>query len=157
MEVLDIKNEPVLWMPIAALSNPLVAGMHKGFGINLNVEDNFFFRHLDFINLDTVDESLANEILSICFSEASARPEPGIVVMAIENHFKVISSSTDDDGCLPMIFNAYLAKVQDVGAENQYYSVYSEVEGQVVADAVAVYSPAENILWNDDEQSSFIL
>ncbi|MBR0403126.1 hypothetical protein IJI55_01040 [Candidatus Saccharibacteria bacterium] len=161
MEILDLKNQPVLFLPLSAFSDPVINGSETSFGVNVSMSDNRFFKNLYFTLADNEDA------IAIAMSAASERPdgEMGIVLVTEYGHLSVVSEVfTDDLGnqhYLPIIWNARLESAVDgVPEDMPYYGLYAGVtsetgNGCTCGVGYAVYDKSSNIFWNDDEAEAF--
>ena len=158
MEVMNLKEqEPVLFLPLHVLSDPLVRGYENSYGVDLNFRSNPFFAHLF---VDEPDEELLSLAMGIAADRADE--EPGIVLATRRGHLTVIAEkfqdATGQEWHMPLIFNGRLETEQlALSDEDRYYRVYCQRNGAPLGGGFIVYDPTADIMWNDEEQDAFRL
>ena len=156
MEIMDLKNDPVLFLPISAFSDPITTGEEYHYGANVNIEQNNFFRYLYVVDPSDLDESKRNYVLSVAISSAAERNEPGIVLVGVDNHLSVVATKLEEDqGYFPVIFNArFIAEEIDV-EDKDFYRLYDGTDGEILGGGFAVYDKKYNIFWDDIQLEDF--
>lgn len=155
MEILNLDNQPVLFLPISVFSDPVVTGKPYHYGANLNIENNQFFRYLYVIDPRDLEEKKREYVLSVSMSAASDRHEPGIVMVGIDGHLSVVATRLDDQGWFPVIFNARFATEEIDVADLDFYRLYDGVDDEILGGGIAAFDPSSNIFWDDVQLEDF--
>lgn len=155
MEVLNLENEPALFLPIHCFADNVISDKSEG-TINLNVATNRFFKYLNVVGIDEENIQIGSGIAA-----DRADAEPGIVLITHKGTLAVIGEEyTAPDGkqyWLPVIWNGCLvANSETDDPQEDYYKVVCRDEaGTAVGAGCVVYEMPEDIFWNDFEQDSF--
>lgn len=158
MEVLNLNYEPVLWIPIWCLSEPVLSGSGTNYGINVNMSGNRFFLNSRYIILSR-EEDEDGTIEQICLSKAFEYSEPGIIMIVHNNHLAVVAE--EFRGFVhPCVWNGVMLKRSDLQDSDEYYLLSSEgkkVDGgritpiPVAAGGPLVYAPQGHTTWTEEQ------
>ncbi len=156
MEVLNLKNDPCLFVPISAFSDPVVTSKEYRYGVNLNIENNHFFRYLHVIDVRDLEKEKAEQVLSRALGTAAERSEPGIIMIGLDGHLAVVATRLEgDQGFFPVIFNAGFA-TEELDAEGRdFYRLYDGVDDEILGGGLAVFDMDSNIFWDDIQLEDF--